>query len=172
MGPDHYALDEDELSIVGSRSGDQISLGDRMAVVIDDVAIMRRTVYARRVVPESVLEEFGDQAKPGQEARPRRDKGFLRPGSRPGQPARFVEKNRDARRPERPGERPRKAPARGATLPVSGARPPRPQGARPQGARPQGARPQGARPQGARPQDARAQGGARKANRPKRRGGR
>ncbi len=62
MGPDHYALSEDELSIVGSRSGDTISLGDRMAVVIEDVAIMRRTVYARRVVPEAILNQLSEPA--------------------------------------------------------------------------------------------------------------
>jgi ribonuclease R len=133
MGPDHYGLAEDELSIVGSRSGDTISLGDRMAVVIDDVAVMRRTVYARRVVPEALLEKLGEE--PIADAPPRRAAGFMRRDSRRGEPARFVEKNRDARRP---GDRPRKPPGRGATLPVSGARPP----ARPQNARPQNARPQ------------------------------
>ena len=44
MGPDHYEMAEDELSVVGARSGDTISLGDRLAVVIEDVAILRRQV--------------------------------------------------------------------------------------------------------------------------------
>jgi len=60
MGPDHYEMSDDELSVVGSRSGDTISLGDRLAVVIEDVAILRRQVLARRVVPEAVLQALED----------------------------------------------------------------------------------------------------------------
>jgi ribonuclease R len=62
MGPDHYQLSDDELSVVGSRSGDTIALGDRMAVVIEDVAIMRRTVYARRVLPDALREQLAEEA--------------------------------------------------------------------------------------------------------------
>lgn len=50
LGPDQYELSEDELRVVGQRSGDTIALGDRVQVVIEDVAILRRTVYAKRVV--------------------------------------------------------------------------------------------------------------------------
>jgi ribonuclease R len=57
MGPDRYELSENELSVVGARSGDTIGLGDRMLVTIDDVAVLRRTVYAARVVPEALLEQ-------------------------------------------------------------------------------------------------------------------
>jgi ribonuclease R len=60
MGPDQYELSEDELSVVGVRSGDTISLGDRIAVVIEDVAILRRQTLARRVVPEAVLKALAD----------------------------------------------------------------------------------------------------------------
>src|SRR6185369_17598737 len=60
MGPDHYEMSEDELSVVGARSGDTISLGDRLAVVIEDVAILRRQVLARRVVPDAVLQALDD----------------------------------------------------------------------------------------------------------------
>jgi len=56
MGPDHYEMSEDELSVVGTRSGDTVSLGDRIAVVIEDVAILRRQVLARRVVPDEVIQ--------------------------------------------------------------------------------------------------------------------
>jgi ribonuclease R len=56
MGPDQYQMSEDELSVVGVRSGDTLSLGDRVAVIIEDVAILRRAVYAKRIVPDSVLE--------------------------------------------------------------------------------------------------------------------
>jgi len=55
LGPDHYELAEDEVSVVGLRSGDRIELGARMLVTIDDVAVLRRSVYGRRVVPEAVL---------------------------------------------------------------------------------------------------------------------
>jgi ribonuclease R len=58
MGPDRYEVGDDEISVVGARSGDVIALGDRMVVAIDDVAILRRTVYARRVVPEAILRKF------------------------------------------------------------------------------------------------------------------
>jgi ribonuclease R len=60
MGPDQYELSEDELSVVGVRSGDTISLGDRIAVVIEDVAILRRQTLAKRVVPEAVLKALED----------------------------------------------------------------------------------------------------------------
>ncbi len=55
MGADRYEMTEDELSVVGARSGDTIALGDRMVVTIEDVAVLRRTVYAARVVPEGAL---------------------------------------------------------------------------------------------------------------------
>src|SRR6478736_2535744 len=64
MGPDHYEMSEDELSVVGTRSGDTVSLGDRIAVVIEDVAILRRQVLARRVVPDEVIEALdGDESE-------------------------------------------------------------------------------------------------------------
>jgi ribonuclease R len=50
LGPDQYTLDDDGLRVVGMRSGDRISLGDPMLVEIEDVAILRRTVYGRRVI--------------------------------------------------------------------------------------------------------------------------
>lgn len=55
LGPDHYEFSDDELSLVGVRSGDTISLGDRMAVTIEDVAVLRRTVYASRILPEALV---------------------------------------------------------------------------------------------------------------------
>ncbi len=58
IGPDHYELDEHELSVVGARSGDRVALGDTLHVVIEDVALMRRAVFARRVLPEGLLEKM------------------------------------------------------------------------------------------------------------------
>ena len=59
LGPDHYEATEDELSVVGLRSGDRITLGDRMLVEIEDVAVLRRMTLARRVVPEHALRGLG-----------------------------------------------------------------------------------------------------------------
>jgi ribonuclease R len=55
MGPDQYQISDDELSAVGVRSGDRISLGDTLVVQIEDVAVLRRSVYARRVPPDRAL---------------------------------------------------------------------------------------------------------------------
>jgi ribonuclease R len=63
MGPDRYELDDDELSITGARSGDQINLGDRMLVTIEDIALMRRMVFARRVLPEKLLKSVDHDMK-------------------------------------------------------------------------------------------------------------
>jgi len=61
LGPDHYEAAEDELSVVGRRSGDTIRLGDPLLVEIEDVAVLRRTVYARRVPPDDLLAELEQQ---------------------------------------------------------------------------------------------------------------
>jgi ribonuclease R len=49
LGSDRYDLDDDGMRMVGQRSGDVISLGDTMEVVIEDVAILRRSIYGRRI---------------------------------------------------------------------------------------------------------------------------
>jgi ribonuclease R len=53
LGTERYELDDDELAAVAARSGERVSLGDRIRVVIEDVAVLRRTVYARRVASDS-----------------------------------------------------------------------------------------------------------------------
>jgi ribonuclease R len=60
MGPDNYQLSEDELSVVGSRSGDTIALGDRLMLTVEDVAILRRQTYGRRIPPEALLNQLKD----------------------------------------------------------------------------------------------------------------
>ncbi|HTV23753.1 MAG TPA: VacB/RNase II family 3'-5' exoribonuclease [Polyangiaceae bacterium] len=55
LGPDRYEAGDDGLSVVGRRSGDRISLGDRVTLVIEDVALLRRTIYGRRVPPAQVF---------------------------------------------------------------------------------------------------------------------
>jgi ribonuclease R len=49
LGQDHWEVDDDALRVVAGRSGDVIALGDRIRVEITDAAILRRTVYAKRV---------------------------------------------------------------------------------------------------------------------------
>ena len=63
MGPDRYEAGADGMSVFGQRSGDRIALGDRFTVVIEDVALIRRTIYGRRVPPDRVLaasDDFSD----------------------------------------------------------------------------------------------------------------
>ena len=48
MGAD-YQIEDDGLMATSSRSGDAIRLGDRMLIDVTDCAILRRTVYAKRV---------------------------------------------------------------------------------------------------------------------------
>ena len=62
MGPDRYEATEHELGVVGVRSGDQIMIGDRVLVTIEDVALLRRAVYARRAPPP---EAFRGGESPG-----------------------------------------------------------------------------------------------------------
>lgn len=83
MGPDRYELDDEELSIKGARSGEQVNLGDRMLVTIEDIALVRRMVFARRVPPEKALRGLGPDEK-------RRGRSSVRPPRR--EPER--EKNR------------------------------------------------------------------------------
>lgn len=52
MGAD-YQIEDDGLMATSSRSGDAIRLGDRMLIDVSDVAILRRTVYAKRVRSEA-----------------------------------------------------------------------------------------------------------------------
>ena len=52
LGGDRYELDDDGLKMIGTRSGDAIALGYAMEVVVEDVAILRRTVYGRRLRAE------------------------------------------------------------------------------------------------------------------------
>ncbi len=63
-----------------------ISLGDRLAVVIEDVAILRRQVLAKRVVPDAVREAMEDEGGHPPEGEKRRfpapERGSGRGGKR------------------------------------------------------------------------------------------
>ena len=52
LGDDRYELDDNGLRAVAARSGDFVSLGDRMTVTITDTSVLRRSVYGRRVRPD------------------------------------------------------------------------------------------------------------------------
>ena len=60
LGPDQYEIDEQGLRVIGVRSGDRIALGDSMMVQVDDVQILRRTVFGRRIFTEAER-EAGDE---------------------------------------------------------------------------------------------------------------
>jgi ribonuclease R len=62
MGPDHYDVDDSQLAAVGRRSGDRVMLGDRLELEISDVALLRRSVYGSRVVPDKVLQKLRERA--------------------------------------------------------------------------------------------------------------
>jgi ribonuclease R len=64
LGTERYKIDDEGLRAVAERSGDVISLGDRMLVEIIDVSITRRSVYARRVGGGSSKERFGKKKEP------------------------------------------------------------------------------------------------------------
>jgi ribonuclease R len=49
LGGDQWTVDDDALKVVAGRSGDVVALGDRLIVEIIDAAILRRTVYGRRI---------------------------------------------------------------------------------------------------------------------------
>ncbi|MCA9623441.1 MAG: ribonuclease R, partial [Myxococcales bacterium] len=52
LGQDRYEPDDAGLEVVAARSGDRIALGDDMLVEIEDVSIVRRAVYGRRIATE------------------------------------------------------------------------------------------------------------------------
>jgi ribonuclease R len=63
LGQDHYELTDDELGVVGTRSGDSVALGDRILVHIEDASIIRRQVLGRRVTAAAAPQK--DDSRPG-----------------------------------------------------------------------------------------------------------
>ena len=57
LGADRYELDDEKLRVIGARSGDRIALGDTMLVQIEDVSILRRTVYGKRLASNEPKED-------------------------------------------------------------------------------------------------------------------
>jgi ribonuclease R len=88
LGPDHYEATEDELGVVGLRSGDSIRLGDRVTVQIEDIAVLRRSVYARRIPPDGLLEQLRPRPpRRGRGKAKRAQSGPAHPGRRDGKAA-------------------------------------------------------------------------------------
>ena len=69
-----FQIEDDGLMATSARSGDAIRLGDRMLVDVTDCAILRRTVYAKRVRSEA------DAADDALARRESADRGGRRPG--------------------------------------------------------------------------------------------
>jgi ribonuclease R len=130
MGADRYKIDDDELSVVGERSGDRVGLGDRLTLAIEDVALQRRAVFARRVVPEKLqklLEKGGgarrDGGRPDQSGGRSQDPGGR--GRRPGPGGRRPDAG--GRKPDAGGRRPDaggRRPDAGGRKPDAGGRKP------------------------------------------------
>ncbi len=102
LGGDQWTVDDSALKVVAGRSGDVVALGDRVIVEIIDAAIMRRTVYGRRIGGEGQSGRSSDggrkpltrgaprrrqQAAPRSQGQGRRQGGTPRP-SRPSWPVR------------------------------------------------------------------------------------
>jgi len=111
LGADRYELDESGLRAIGARSGDTVNLGDRMLVQITDVAMLRRTVYGKRILAEGAVPNRPDRpGKRGQghgdkEKGRGRNKGGAKP-SRNGRPPGHTPGAARPGRPARPGQKP------------------------------------------------------------------
>ncbi|MGD0526517.1 MAG: ribonuclease R [Polyangiaceae bacterium] len=113
LGQDRYEVDDDALRVVATRSGDVIALGDRLLVEVIDAAILRRTVYARRIGggeggdgkrrPQKKEMPYGKHQGGGQ------GKGQAQRGGRPGdKPRPGKDKGQRGGKPERPARRDKK----------------------------------------------------------------
>jgi ribonuclease R len=48
IGTDSYELSDNELALVGQRSGDRVELGERLSVIVEEASILRRMTLGRR----------------------------------------------------------------------------------------------------------------------------
>lgn len=70
LGGDAYEMDDLGIRAVGVRSGERIELGDTMWLEVEDVSVIRRSVYGRRVAAAS----RGDESPRGRAKRTGRTK--------------------------------------------------------------------------------------------------
>jgi ribonuclease R len=89
MGEGYWEIDDDGLRIVAARSGGVVALGDRVEVEITDAAILRRTIYAKRMGGEE-----------GRRGRERRRKGPPPPPHR-GKPQKHAKRAKHAAKHEK-----------------------------------------------------------------------
>jgi ribonuclease R len=147
MGPDQYQPSDDELSVVGARSGDTIALGDRVLVTVEDVAILRRQTYGRRVPPEALLKQLKDAPE-----MPRRMQRLSTshggPSGKQGDAQR--QNIRGGQQGGRPGNRTRPGEQRQDTRQAGGRSQPQ-RGGKPSGSKPGNSKPGGAKPSGSFP---------------------
>jgi ribonuclease R len=61
LAAEPFEISDDGLFAYGVRSGERIALGDRLVVAITDAAVLRRTVYGRRVAH---LGGYADEGRP------------------------------------------------------------------------------------------------------------
>ncbi len=80
MGPERWEVDDDALRVFAVRSGERVALGDRIGVEIVDAAILRRTVYAKRLTGSGAAHAAKEgrgversPKRPRPEAKPKRD---------------------------------------------------------------------------------------------------
>ncbi|HTJ81871.1 MAG TPA: ribonuclease R [Polyangiaceae bacterium] len=109
LGPDAYEADEEGLSMIGVRSGDRVTLGDPMMVLVEDVSIARRTIYGRRVSLPASDEAASGEARPKRRGRSAGPDGRAR-GTAPapgGKAGRVVPKSRAEKRGNKKGQRKR-----------------------------------------------------------------
>jgi ribonuclease R len=64
-----FQIEDDGLMATSGRSGEAIRLGDRLLVDVTDVAILRRTIYARRVGAGARQDSFA-------RGKPQKQRGF------------------------------------------------------------------------------------------------
>ncbi len=88
LGEEPFELTESELAVRGTVSGELIHLGSRIRIVVDDVAILRRSVYGRRVLPAQAARRggspfFGKREPAASAAPPQRGRIALPEGRRP-----------------------------------------------------------------------------------------
>jgi ribonuclease R len=97
LGHDHWEVDDDALRVVAGRSGDVVGLGDRLTVEIIDAAILRRTIYGRRVGGG----DDGKGAPKPARRHERRPEPKGKPGARGGKPAPRADQRKIDRAPRK-----------------------------------------------------------------------
>lgn len=86
LGSEAFEVDEQELGVIGVRSGEHLMLGDEIRLVVIDVGIERRTVYGRRLTSDSDEHDFIRRPPRGKADRTFRNRRPVTRGGRPERP--------------------------------------------------------------------------------------